>query len=370
MAGKRLGIWETCESHANIISSVAFKLLIRQMKTKYWKITGERNRDRKTIMEAAGIIRRGGLVAFPTETVYGLGANALDPKAVKRIYAAKNRPSWDPIIAHVSDFDMMKILVKPQPAGLYDQLKRLMPGPLTVLLEKTGKVPSVLTPGTDKVSVRMPLHEIALQLIQASRLPIAAPSANLFGAVSPTTAKHVLEDLDGRIDAIIDAGPSSVGVESTVLDLTANPPVILRPGGTTKERLEEVFGKISVSGRNKKPEKSGALLSPGLLPRHYAPKARLVLVAASEKALQSAMARYGTSYRVGVMLPEGWKTDTAKADVFNWGPWGDWKRLAKNLYRGLRQLDSKNSRVILCPRPGTDGLGAALADRLTRASKK
>ncbi len=229
------------------------------------------------IPQAARILREGGTVAFPTETVYGLGANALDAAAVARIFEAKNRPGWDPVIVHVSDREMLQqvALVSSRAEAL---IESFWPGPLTLLLPRTDAVPDVVTAGRELVGVRMPAHPVALELIRAASLPVAAPSANMFGRTSPTTAAHVLEDLDGRIDAVLDGGPTSVGVESTVLDVGAM--TIYRPGAVTAAMIAAIVGDVTVfqaqAVESSKPPES--LPSPGVGLRHYAPRAKLELV--------------------------------------------------------------------------------------------
>ena len=231
------------------------------------------------LVRAAELLRGGGTVAFPTETVYGLGANALDAEAVVKIFAAKERPGWDPLIVHVSDREMLgRVAQVPdlQAQDIEVLVERFWPGPLTLLLPRTVAVPDAVTAGRRLVGVRMPGHPVALELIRRAGVPVAAPSANRFGRTSPTTAAHVLEDLDGRIDAVLDGGATRVGVESTVLDVGAR--VIYRPGGVAKEELERVLGGAVEVYRAAVVEDPGSLPSPGVGTRHYAPRARLVLV--------------------------------------------------------------------------------------------
>lgn len=327
------------------------------------------------IQECAGILRRGGLVAIPTETVYGLAANALDPAAVARIFEAKQRPSWDPLIVHVSDFEMVGQVAAEFPLHIRALVERFWPGPLTVLLKRSSQLPEAVTAGLETVAVRMPGHPVARTLIAVANLPLAAPSANRFGRSSPTTAEHVLRDLDGAIDAVLDAGPTNIGVESTVLDALRTPPLLLRPGGITREQLEAVLGKVEVYSAQQQPEK--ALPSPGLSLRHYAPQAKLILVKGERSALQAAISEHVTlegedGHYVGVMAPADWIDQAALARgglvIFDWGTWGDWTQLAQNLFSGFRYLDKPGVSVILCPLPAEEGLGLALRDRLTRAA--
>ena len=317
----------------------------------------------KRLHEASAIISRGGLVAFPTETVYGLGANALDRDAVLKIFEAKKRPAWDPIIVHASNLDMLRSLVRTWPEKAQLLAAKFMPGPLTLLLPKRDIIPYECTAGREKVGVRIPANPIALALIAAAGTPIAAPSANRFGSTSPTTAAHVLRDLDGSIDAVLDGGECSVGVESTVLDPTLEIPVIYRPGGISRERIEAVIGPVKIAEKNvdedKPPE---SLESPGLGIRHYAPRARVMLVE-SEREMQSIEGE-----AIGVMLPDGWRSVDGSV-VYRWGPMDQPETLARRLYFGLRWLDEQGVSKIVCPLPAAAGLGLAVRDRLMKAAK-
>jgi L-threonylcarbamoyladenylate synthase len=343
------------------------------------RLTADRQDD---IVRAAHLLRSGGTVALPTETVYGLGANALDPAAVAKIFTAKARPSWDPLIVHVADRALLdRIAVVP--AELQPRIDTLIaafwPGPLTLLLPRTAAIPDEVTAGRPLVGVRMPRHPVALELLRAAAVPVAAPSANRFGHTSPTTAAHVLDDLDGRIDAVLDAGPTAVGVESTVLDPTRTPMVLYRPGAVTAAMIAAatgvevtVFQPPSVEIAEiaeilrAAPE---SLPSPGVGLRHYAPRARLVLVPASPQASREGLtAAAPAGRRVGVLLPEGWIAPP-QAVVFAWGPWEDQACLAQRLFAGLRALDAAGVEVILCPVPLGDGVAAALRDRLEKAAR-
>ncbi|MBM4428621.1 MAG: threonylcarbamoyl-AMP synthase, partial [Chloroflexi bacterium] len=246
--------------------------------------------DLDLIRQASEIILRRGLVAFPTETVYGLGANALDEEAVAKIFAAKGRPSNDPLIVHVASVDDISRLASEIPPIVKKLAEAFWPGPLTLILPKQAHVPDTVTSGLNTVAVRVPSHPIALALIRASGVPIAAPSANRFGHTSPTTAAHVLDDLNGRIDMILDSGSTTVGVESTVLDVTCTPPMILRPGGVSREALEAVIGAVDLR-KNRSDADSEAQVSPGLLGKHYTPRAELILCSGEkESALESLSA--------------------------------------------------------------------------------
>jgi len=322
---------------------------------------------------AAKILQSGGLVAFPTETVYGLGGHALDPAAVVKIFEAKQRPSWDPLIVHVSHESMLHGVAREIPERVRRAILRFWPGPLTLLVERNPRLPSTVTAGRSKVAVRMPAHPIATGLIVHAGLPVAAPSANLFGRPSPTTADHVLADLDGRIDAVLDGGATDVGVESTVADLLEDPPVLYRAGAVSREQLRELFPEIRYyqppAGQTSAPE---ALPSPGTAIRHYAPRARLALV---EPAVVVERARgfAAAGQKTGVMLPRELRPGRRELDgleVFEWGSLGDSSALAHGLFAGLRWLDEKKVEVIVCPvPPGDAGLFPAIRDRLNKAAR-
>jgi L-threonylcarbamoyladenylate synthase len=319
------------------------------------------------VRRAAELLRAGATVAFPTETVYGLGANALSPEAVAKIFAAKERPAWDPLIVHVADRAMLEQVVTL--SGTDHVTEQMMlafwPGPLTLLLPRAPQLPQAVTAGRTLVGVRIPQHPVARELIHLAGVPVAAPSANRFGHTSPTTAAHVLQDLDGRIDAVLDGGAATVGVESTVFDVAAR--IIYRPGAVTAEHIAEAIGEpvhmASSTTQEKPPEESP---SPGMGQRHYAPNARLVLVD-SRKAFQDEIVKYPAT-SLGVMLPDGWDPGGA-VEAFRWGPWDRPDTLARLLYLGLRMLDQRQVKVIICPVPQTPGIGEALRDRLTRAAK-
>ncbi len=330
---------------------------------------------KETLERGAQILRAGGLVALPTETVYGLGANALDAAAVGRMFEAKQRPAWDPVIVHIAGPDFGKAMLEELVEEVPEAARRLMeafwPGPLTLLLKRTAAVPDAVTAGRALVGVRMPNHPVALELIRRAGVPVAAPSANLFGRISPTTAEHVLEDLDGRIDAVVDAGATAHGVESTVLYTGQSPMVIYRPGAVTVEQIRAVAGAVEVlriAELEERPRE--ALPSPGLGLRHYAPRARLVLV---EGDLAELGARLGEAAlrwpaeRVGVMLPAEVAGLNLGAVEFAWGRWAAPEEMARELYAGLRALDAEGCTVIICPVPPAEGIGAAIRDRLVKA---
>lgn len=325
------------------------------------------------LSRAADLLRAGRLVAFATETVYGLGANALSAQAVSGIFAAKQRPSWDPVIVHLASAEQLSSVsrVPPELAPRIAALARAFwPGPLTLLLPRVAAIPDAVTAGRELVGVRVPAHPSAQALLATVGLPIAAPSANLFGHTSPTTAAHVLADLDGRIDAVLDAGPTSIGVESTVLDPTRTPMVLYRPGAVTAAQLTAVTGvpvEIFLPDRATHEDHPASLPSPGVGIRHYAPRARLVLVAGTELALQKALPQPGLT-SVGVLLPLGW---SLSGDVIlqPWSRWDDLESLAATLFSGLRALDDRGVSLILCPLPEPGGLADAIRDRLQKAAR-
>jgi L-threonylcarbamoyladenylate synthase len=328
----------------------------------------------EALERAAEILRAGGLVALPTETVYGLGANALDAAAVGRIFAAKQRPAWDPVIVHICDLAMLEGLVAEVSERARSLMDAFWPGPLTLLLPRTAAVPDAVTAGRPLVGVRMPAHPVALELIRRAGIPVAAPSANRFGRTSPTTAEHVLEDLDGRIDAVLDAGATGLGVESTVLDCSRSPMVIYRPGAVTAAQIWEIAGAVEIyRGGDLSDEPRTALPSPGVGLRHYAPRARLVLVDAPLAELGARLAEAALSWageRVGVMLPAEIAAPDGATAVFAWGRWIAPEEMARGLYAGLRALDAEGCTVILCPLPPPEGIGAAIRDRLGKAGNR
>jgi L-threonylcarbamoyladenylate synthase len=350
------------------------------MKTLRLRLTSSVIQTDPALLEAAGILRSGGLVAFPTETVYGLGANALDARAVEKIFAAKQRPYWDPVIVHVADLAAARELTLAWPEAVERLAAAFWPGPLTMLLPRAAKIPDVCTSGREKVGLRMPSHPVALALIAVAGVPVAAPSANRFGHTSPTTAEHVLADLEGRIDAILDAGSCAIGVESTVLDPTTDPAIIYRPGGITLEQIRHVLGNVlgDVVVAERKvsdvtpPE---SLESPGLGIRHYAPRARVILVESeveSEGELIRVVEREAREHRVGVLLPTGWALPGLGGlgvTVLPWGSWSEPESLARDLYLQMRALDECGVEVIVCPMPSSHGIGLAIRDRLRKAAK-
>ena len=318
-------------------------------------------------------------MAFATETVYGLGANAFSAQAVASIFAAKQRPGWDPLIVHLRGFEDLDGVTQRDTAQ--NERVRLLatafwPGPLTLLLPRSTAIPDEVTAGRLKVGVRVPRHPIARMLIEAAGVPLAAPSANRFGHISPTTAQHVLDDLDGRIDAVLDGGPTSLGLESTVLDPAQTPMVVYRAGAVTSEMLEQATGApapLFVPGKamNLSFQAPGSLPSPGVGIRHYAPDVRMIVSGPRVEALQGEIERVGQGTgRIGVLLPSDWHLCGSETlEIQRWGAWDKPEELAAELFAGLRALERRGSSIILCPLPPPGGLREALRDRLLKAAK-
>jgi L-threonylcarbamoyladenylate synthase len=343
-------------------------------KTLVLKVDPQRPEERM-IHLAANLIKKGCLVAFPTETVYGLGADALNAKAVLDVFRAKKRPLDNPPIVHVCDVKSVYRLVKKVPANAEKLMKEFWPGPLTLIFRRSETVPSVTVAGLDTIAIRMPRHNVALALIRESGCPIAAPSANLAGRPSPTLAEHVLTDLDGRIDAVLNAGPTSVGVESTVLDLTVDPPQVLRPGGTPHEALKERLRRVALSPfavaeRVLPAEKAR---SPGVKHKHYAPKAEVVVVEGELSAVVNRVKELAGSYvengrRVGILATDE-TIGNYRADVLkSLGSRNDLAGVAKSLFRLLREFDAESVDVIVAEGVPIEGLGLAVMNRLRKAS--
>lgn len=323
--------------------------------------------NKEGIKIAAKIIKEGGLVAFPTETVYGLGANALNAKAVKRIFEVKKRPADNPLIIHIADFEQIYELAKEVPSKAKLLAKKFWPGPLTIVLPKKENVPKITTGYLETVAIRMPCHEIALELIKESNLPIAAPSANISGKPSATCAEHVIEDFYGKIECIIDGGPTSIGVESTIIDITTEPPILLRPGGISKEEIEKVIGEIKIHP-SVKGEEANMAKAPGMKYKHYAPNAEVIVIEGKKenviKKIKELLREYkNKGIKVGVIAT----SDFYEADAyFNLG--NSKKEIAKNLFKALRELDKKGVEIILAEGIDEKGLGLAIMNRLKKAS--
>lgn len=328
------------------------------------------------IHKAAQWIKEGALVAFPTETVYGLGGNALDPQAVQRIFLAKGRPANDPLIVHIPAIDWIDRVVASIPPYTELLTHAFWPGPLTLICPRKEILPLAVTAGGEKVAVRSPAHPVAHSLIIASGTPIAAPSANRFGHTSPTQASHVWDDLAGRIELILDGGKCPIGLESTVLDLTIDPPMILRPGGIAREEIERVIGPVNLASRANINGSFEQISSPGMLERHYSPTARLILVSASNR--QKAIARMhnliiqmtAPKIKIGVLTvdEEVHHFANLNVEVVVLGSLHDLSQIAKNLFAGMRTLEQAGIEVILSTDFEQKELGLAIHDRLHRAA--
>lgn len=337
--------------------------------------------DPQVIAWAAKILRSGGLVAFPTETVYGLGASALDPRAVARVFLVKGRPVDNPLIVHVAAKEAVFRLASRVDGRVLRLMDHFWPGPLTIVLPKKEDLPKEVTAGLDTVAVRMPAHQVALALIAAAGVPVAAPSANLSGRPSPTTAEHVLTDLGGAIDAVLDGGPAGIGVESTVLDLTEPIPVVLRPGGVTPEEICAVIGEVRLGpgAEGEAPARAADEdnlknpRSPGMKYRHYAPRAPLILVEGDSrrvaaKVKELAEAKKAGGLRVGILAPAESASFYEPENVVTAGSRRCPQQIAARLYSALRHFDDLGVDVIIAEGIEPVGLGLAIMNRLRRAA--
>ncbi|OPG09266.1 L-threonylcarbamoyladenylate synthase [Microbispora sp. GKU 823] len=312
------------------------------------------------IENAAGVLRAGGLVAFPTETVYGLGADAENPAAVARVFQVKGRPPSHPLIVHIAGAQHLGDWVEDVPETARLLAERFWPGPLTLVLRRGPRVPLETTGGLETVAVRVPDHPVALALLSAFGGGVAAPSANRFGSVSPTTANHVRTELGDAVDFVLDGGPCEVGVESTIVDATGEIPSVLRPGGVTREDLEAVLGfPLAVPATSR-------IRVPGQHPSHYAPRARVVLVE-PEKVVAEAEFAQELGHQVGVLLPPSFADAPVKAHAVLAVP-GSMAAYARGLYGFLRELDQRGCDLIVASLPVEEGLGLAIANRLRRAA--
>lgn len=340
------------------------------MNTKIVKID---EADDEALREAGQVLQRGGLVAFPTETVYGLGGDALNKESSRKIYAAKGRPSDNPLIVHIANVEALAPIVKEVTTEAKKIAESFWPGPLTIILPKAEKVPYETTGGLDTVAVRLPSHPVARKLIEYAGGYVAAPSANTSGKPSPTVAKYVIEDMEGRVDMILDGGEVGIGLESTIIDLTVTPPQILRPGYVTLDMLEEVLGRVDVDKTILSNESGLAPKAPGMKYRHYAPSGELTIVAGEtmqviEYINQETEKFQARSQKVGVIGALE-TSDKYKADVVkNIGSRLDEEAIAKNLYRILREFDDENVEVIFSESFSGTGMGQAIMNRLLKAA--
>ena len=326
--------------------------------------------DEKQIDIAADILKNGGVVGIPTETVYGLAADALNGAAVAKIFRAKGRPMDNPLIVHIADFsDIRRFdLVREIPESAEALAKAFWPGPLTMIFKRTDAVPPEVSAGLDTVAIRFPSHPVAQAVIRAAGTPLAAPSANLSGSPSPTTARHVLNDMDGRIDAVLDGGASAVGVESTVITLAASTPRVLRPGGGTVEMLREVLGEVDVDDAVLHQLAEGAeAASPGMKYKHYAPKANVILLKGSDRAYIDYVNAHAGDDVCALCCDEDLLD--LKVKTVSLGRRGDYLTHARHLFDCLRRMDeNKTVRTVYSRLPSTEGVGLAVYNRLIRAA--
>ncbi len=342
------------------------------MDTKIIKID-EENIDEALISQAGKIIKNGGLVAFPTETVYGLGGDALNRESSKKIYAAKGRPSDNPLIVHIADIKDMDAIVLKVTENALKLAERFWPGPLTMILKKSDRVPLETTGGLDSVAIRMPVHKTAAAFIKAAGGYVAAPSANISGKPSPTSAKYVIQDMDGRIDMIIDGGDSGIGLESTIVDLTGDIPVLLRPGYITVEQLRKVLGNVDVDKTILDGDCKERPKAPGMKYRHYAPKGELTIVegqalAVVEKINELTHEAERKNKKVCVIATDE-NADSYEAGVIkSIGSRNDEDIIAHRLYTILRECDDENVDVIYSESFDSAGIGQAIMNRLLKAA--
>ena len=346
--------------------------IINLMETIIKKVENEQLNN-EVIIEAGEILKRGGLVAFPTETVYGLGADALNEEAAQKIYAAKGRPSDNPLIVHITNMEDLLKITKNVSKEAFKVAEEYWPGPLTMIFEKNEKVPYGTTGGLNTVAVRMPSHEIARAVIDAGGGYIAAPSANTSGRPSPTAAEHVKEDMDGRIDMIVDGGDVEIGVESTILDMTVTPPMILRPGAVTKEMLEDLIGEVAEDVALIDPDSKKKPKAPGMKYRHYAPKAELLIVEGKmdqviETINRMAKEQISKGYKVGIIGTEESVASYKDGDVKSIGTREDESTIAVHLYGILREFDQDEVDYIYSESFATGGIGSAIMNRLLKAA--
>lgn len=334
------------------------------MKTKYL--------TQNEIELAAAILKEGGLVGIPTETVYGLGANGLDPEAVAGIFAAKGRPQDNPLILHIPEASWLERYCRDIPSSAYELARVFWPGPLTMVLPRRDHVPDVVTAGLDTVGMRCPGHELCREIIALADVPVAAPSGNTSGRPSPTTAQHMLEDMDGKIHAIVDGGACGVGVESTIIDLTCEPPRLLRPGGVTLEQLREVLGEVAVDAAVTRQMRAGEKpRAPGMAYRHYAPKAPVTVIAGAPEKSAAYIAEHAGE-RDGIICFDEYLSRFAvqavAGHVTGVGQAQDKQEQARHIFDALRAFDHTDVQAIWAQCPDTAGIGLAIANRLNKAA--
>jgi len=325
------------------------------------------NPESEKIRQAAEVIKKGGTVAFPTETVYGLGANAYDGEACLKIFKAKNRPVDNPLIVHISDLDQLFEVAKDIPDKVLELAQIVWPGPLTFVLKKTEKVPKEVTANLDTVAVRMPAHPIALQLIRESGVPIAAPSANLATKPSPTKAEDVIADMNGRVDVIIDGGHTFFGVESTIVNVSVNPPVLLRPGPFTIEELRNFFPDLIIPEFAEGKKEAEIALAPGMKYKHYAPNTKLLLVE-NRNILRDVVDLLSKKYKVALLLPRELEEEFKGFPILVLGSDNNLYEVAKNLFDSFRELDKLNVDLGIMVGFPERGIGFAIMNRARKAS--
>ena len=337
------------------------------MNTRYFTIT-DPARESAAVEQAADILRRGGLLAIPTETVYGLGADGLNADAVRHIFEAKGRPQDNPLILHIPDASWLARYCKDVPETAYRLAGRFWPGPLTMILPKADCVPLVTTGGLETVGMRCPDHAVTRAIIAAAGVPVAAPSANTSGRPSCTTAAHVREDMDGRIDGVVDGGPCRVGVESTIIDLTCTPPRLLRPGGLPLEELRAVLGEVAVDKAVTQQMAAGERpRAPGMKYRHYAPKAPVTVVTGAPAA-SAACIRAHLPAGAGVICFTEYKDLFPGRSIHDLGSAHDKAEQARRVFDALREFDHETVTEIYAQCPDTAGLGLAVSNRLKKAA--
>jgi len=337
------------------------------------QVIDEQDINREIIKQAGEHLRAGGLVAFPTETVYGLGADALNQEAARKTYEAKGRPSDNPLIIHIATLEALDGITDDKPESVHALAKRFWPGPLTMIFHKSKRVPLETTGGLETVAVRMPENKVARELIEAGGGYISAPSANISGKPSPTTAKHVAEDMSGRIDMILDGGPVKIGVESTILDMTVMPPMILRPGAVTRRMLEEVLPSVGVDPAVYSLEEHIEAKAPGMKYRHYAPNAPLILVDGTQaeviKAINLAVQdKKKQGLKVGIIGTDESVNHYEAQYVKSIGTRMNENSIAKNLYAILREFDEENIDYAFSESFSEEGIGLAIMNRLYKAA--
>lgn len=342
------------------------------METKVYKLDNSAMR-RQIIKEAAAVIQSGGLVAFPTETVYGLGADALCPAAAKKIYAAKGRPSDNPLIVHIARWQDLLFIAKEIPEKAEKLADAFWPGPLTMIVNKNDRTPYETTGGMDTVAVRMPSHPVALELIRESGCLIAAPSANASGRPSPTVAGHVAQDLSGKIPMILDGGEVGIGIESTIIDLTEEIPMILRPGYITKDMLEDVIGEVCMDPGLTAEDSGAKPKAPGMKYRHYAPEAELKIVDGSRDAVVQAIneltkEQHKQGKKVGVIGTDETAARYQGDLILSVGSREDEDEIARHMYRILREFDKSGIDIIYSESFATPRIGQAIMNRLLKAA--